>query len=164
MTDAGKGRIWRCQSRALIDAWYLTSRSGQGETQLIDWLIDSWRLTASQPWRSCLEETKLIDRFLRFSALSITKVTSRRIARLPITSTAVTAATVFKFTHPPVLSALLLILSASRFLAPGSPLLVPAPFLFSVHLHGMTFPFFSDRNPLSNPLNETSRQFFPKKL
>ena len=56
--------------------------------------------------------------------------------------------TVFNFTHPPVLSAPLLILSASRFLAPDSPLLVPAPFLFSVHQHGMTFPFISDRNPL----------------
>ena len=41
-----------------------------------------------------------------------------------------------------------LMLSASRFLASGSPLLVPAPFLFSVHLHGMTFPFLSDRNSL----------------
>ena len=49
--------------------------------------------------------------------------------------------TVFNFTRPPVLSAPLLILSASRFLAPDSPLLVPAPFLFSVHLHGMIFPF-----------------------
>ena len=56
--------------------------------------------------------------------------------------------TVFNFTHPPVLSALLLILSASRFLAPDYPLLVPAPFLFSVNLRGMTFPFLSDRNPL----------------
>ena len=41
-----------------------------------------------------------------------------------------------------------LILSASRFLTSGSPLLVPAPFLFSVHQHGMTVPFLSDRNPL----------------
>ena len=56
--------------------------------------------------------------------------------------------TVFNFTRPPVLSAPLLILSASRFLAPDSPLFVPAPFLFSVHQHGMTFPFLSDRNPL----------------
>ena len=40
------------------------------------------------------------------------------------------------------------ILSASGFLAPDSPLLVSAPFLFWVHLHGMTFPFLSDRNPL----------------
>ena len=58
-----------------------------------------------------------------------------------------TSVTVFNFTHPPVHSARLLILSASRFLAPDSPLLVPAPFLFSVHQHGMTFPFLSDRNP-----------------
>ena len=28
------------------------------------------------------------------------------------------------------------------------PTVGPAPFLFSVHLHGMTFPFLSDRNPL----------------
>ena len=56
--------------------------------------------------------------------------------------------TVFNFTRPPILSALLLILSASRFLTPDSPLLVPAPFLFSVHQHGMTFPFLSNRNPL----------------
>ena len=35
--------------------------------------------------------------------------------------------------------------------SPGVPvylMLVPAPLLFSVHLHGMTFPFLSDRNPL----------------
>ena len=60
----------------------------------------------------------------------------------------VVAVTVFNFIHPPVLSALLLILPASRFLAPDSPLLVPAPFLFLVHLHGMTVPFLFDRNPL----------------
>ena len=56
--------------------------------------------------------------------------------------------TVFNFTHPPVLSALLLILSASRFLVADFPQLVLAPFLSSVPLHGMTFPFLSDRNPL----------------
>ena len=39
-------------------------------------------------------------------------------------------------------SALLLILSASRFLAPDSPLLVPLPFRSSGHLHGMIFQFF----------------------
>ena len=38
-----------------------------------------------------------------------------------------------------LLGALLLMLSASRFLTAGSPLLVPAPYLFSVHQHGMTF-------------------------
>ena len=48
--------------------------------------------------------------------------------------------TVFNFTHPPVLSTLLLILSASRFLTPVSPLFVPTPFLSSVHLNAMTFP------------------------
>ena len=36
----------------------------------------------------------------------------------------------------------------SRFPAPDYPLLVPLPFLFSVHLHGMTFPFLFDKNPL----------------
>ena len=54
--------------------------------------------------------------------------------------------TVFNFTRPPVFSAPLLIHSASRFLAPDSPLLVPVPLLFSVHQHGMTFPFLSDKN------------------
>ena len=48
--------------------------------------------------------------------------------------------TVFNFTHPPILSAPLLILSASRFLTPDSPLLVPTPFLFSVHQHGWPSP------------------------
>ena len=41
-----------------------------------------------------------------------------------------TSVTVFNFTHPPVLSDLLLILSTSRFLAPDSPLLAPIPRLF----------------------------------
>ena len=41
-----------------------------------------------------------------------------------------TSVTVFNFTHPPVLSAPLLILPASRFLAPDSPLLVPILRLF----------------------------------
>ena len=57
-----------------------------------------------------------------------------------------TSVTVFNFTHHPVLSTLLLILSAARFLSPDSLLLFTAPFLSSVHQHGMTFPFFSDRN------------------
>ena len=77
---------------------------------------------------------------LRAQNLSATNV-SRALLRL-------ISVTVFNFTHPPVLSALLLKLSASRFPVPDSPLLVPAPFLSSVHLHGMTFPFLSDRNPL----------------
>ena len=51
---------------------------------------------------------------------------------------------------------LLLILSASRFLA---PLLVHAPFLFSVHLHGMTIPFLSDRNSLWTHSNVTWKTF-----
>ena len=42
--------------------------------------------------------------------------------------------TVFNFTHPPALSALLQVISASRFLTPDFLLLVPVPFLFSVHL------------------------------
>ena len=36
----------------------------------------------------------------------------------------------------------------NEFIAPDSPLLVPPPFLFLVHLHGMTFPFLSDKKPL----------------
>ena len=52
------------------------------------------------------------------------------------------------YTPSRTLSAQLLILSASKFLAPDSPLLFPTPFLFSVHQHVMTFPFLSDRNPL----------------
>ena len=68
--------------------------------------------------------------------------------------------TVFNFTHPTVLSALLLILSASRFLAPDSPLLGPAPFQFSVHLHEMTFLFLSDRNPPWTHSNVTQKCFF----
>ena len=63
----------------------------------------------------------------------------------------------FLFTHHPVLSALL---PASRFLAPDFPLLVPSSFLSSVPLHGMTFPFLSDRNPLLTPSDQTSGQFF----
>jgi len=38
--------------------------------------------------------------------------------------------------------------------------LVPATFLFSVHLRGMTFPFLSDRNPLWTPSHQTWRHFF----
>ena len=36
-----------------------------------------------------------------------------------------------------------------RFLVPDFPLLVPAPFLSTVPLHGMTFPFLSDRDEAS---------------
>ena len=72
--------------------------------------------------------------------------------------------TVFNFTHRPVLSALFLILSASAEIPRTrlSPLLVPAPFLSSVHLHGMTFPFLSDRNPLWTPSSLTWRHRLPK--
>ena len=68
------------------------------------------------------------------------------------------------FTHPPVLHALLLILSApdsSSLL--DSPLLVPPLFPSSAPLLGMTllrnFPFLSDRNPLSDS-DLTSIHFF----
>ena len=71
---------------------------------------------------------------------------------------------VFNFTHPPVLSAQLLTLSASRFLAPDSPLLVPELFLSSVHLHGMTFPFLSDRNPLWTHSSVTQNISFSKTI
>ena len=51
-----------------------------------------------------------------------------------------TSVTVFNFTHPPVLSALLLIISASTLLVPVVPLFVPAPFLSSAPLPSrMTF-------------------------
>ena len=65
--------------------------------------------------------------------------------------------TVFNFTHPPTLSALLQVLSASRFLVPDFPLLVPTLFLSSAALHGMTFPFLSDRNHLWTLSNQISR-------
>ena len=51
--------------------------------------------------------------------------------------------TVFNFTHPHILSALLWILSASRFLASDSPLSVPATFVFRLSTRGMTFLFLS---------------------
>ena len=52
------------------------------------------------------------------------------------------------FTHPPVLSALLPILSESTFYVPDFPLVVPVLFLSSTPLHGLTFPFLSKRNSL----------------
>ena len=70
--------------------------------------------------------------------------------------------TVFSFTHHPVLSTLLLTLPVSRFLVPDFPLLVLAPFLPSAPLHGMTFPFLSDRNSLWTHSNLTSRHFISK--
>ena len=82
----------------------------------------------------------------------------------------------FNFTHPPLLSTLLLIFSASRFLVPNFPLLVfvlnfpllvpvpnvpllvLAPFPFQAPLRGTT-PFLSDRNPLWTPSSQTRRHF-----
>ena len=52
------------------------------------------------------------------------------------------------FTHPPVLSALLPILSESTFYVPDFPLVVPVLFLSSTPLLGLTFPFLSKRNSL----------------
>ena len=70
--------------------------------------------------------------------------------------------TVFNFTTPHTsYTPLFLILSASRFLLPDSPLLVPAPFLFSVYLHGMTIPSFN-RNPVWTHSNVTEKHVFPK--
>ena len=64
---------------------------------------------------------------------------------------------VFSFTHPPILSALLLILSASRFLTSDSPLLVPK----SIYVFcPSTFPVLSDRNPLWTHSNVTPKYFF----
>ena len=48
----------------------------------------------------------------------------------------------------------------SRFLAPDSPLMVPTPFLFPGHLHGMTFPFLYNRNPLWTDSNLIEKHFF----
>ena len=57
----------------------------------------------------------------------------------------------------------LLILSASRLLAPDSQTLVPIPFLSSVPLRGVTFPFLSIRNLLWNHLKSNLKTFlFPK--
>ena len=50
-------------------------------------------------------------------------------------------------------SVLLLVLSASRLLAPHFPLLVPAPFLSSGPLHGMAFPFLSIETSLVSKSN-----------
>ena len=41
--------------------------------------------------------------------------------------------------------------------------LVPAPFLYSVPLHGMTFPLLSERNALLTPSSQTSMHFFFQK-
>ena len=58
--------------------------------------------------------------------------------------------------------ALLLMLSASIFPKPDFPLLlpVPTPLLSSASLHGMTFPFLSNRSHLWIPSNQTSRHCF----
>ena len=60
-----------------------------------------------------------------------------------------------QLTHPPILSALPLIVPASRFLVPDLPLLVPVPFVSLAPLHRMTFYFLSDRNPLWIPSDQT---------
>ena len=44
------------------------------------------------------------------------------------------------------------------------PLLVPAPFLSLVPLHGMTSPFLSDRNTLWTLSGQTLRHLFPAML
>ena len=59
-----------------------------------------------------------------------------------------------------VVEVLLLIFSVCRFFVPDCPLLVPTPFLSMAPLHGMTFPFLSDRNPLWTHSNQTSGHFF----
>ena len=64
-------------------------------------------------------------------------------------------------THPPVLSALYLVILFSlqinsRFLIPDFPLLVPALVLSLAPLHIMTFPFLSGRNPLWTLSHQTS--------
>ena len=53
------------------------------------------------------------------------------------------------------------VLSASRFLVPDIPLLLPAPFFVGLApLHGVTPLFLPDRNPLWTCSNLTSRLFF----
>ena len=59
-------------------------------------------------------------------------------------------------THTHTLSALLMILSASRLLVPDLPLLVPRCFLSSAQKNGTIFPFLSDKNPLWTPSYQTS--------
>ena len=68
-----------------------------------------------------------------------------------------------QLTHPPILSALLLIVPASRFLVPDLPLLVPVLFVSLAPLRGMTFSFLSDRNPLWISSNQTCR-YFPQTI
>ena len=55
---------------------------------------------------------------------------------------------------------ILSLVSASRFFIPDFPLVVSTPFLSVAPLHGITFPFLSDRNPLWTLLNLASRHFF----
>ena len=55
---------------------------------------------------------------------------------------------VLNSTHHPILAAQLLILSASTFLTPDFPLLVPVACLSLAPLHGLTFLYLSNRNPL----------------
>ena len=71
--------------------------------------------------------------------------------------------TVFSFTHPPILSVLLVMLSCSRFLVSDFPLLVSVPFSSSAPLYGMTFLFLTGRNPLWTTSNPTWIFFFKPK-
>ena len=70
--------------------------------------------------------------------------------------------TVFRFTHPPVLSALRLILSVSGFLIIDFPLLVPSSFLSSAPLHGTTFPSLRQNPCLDSFKSNLKTCLFPK--
>ena len=71
--------------------------------------------------------------------------------------------TVFKFTHPPVLSALLILsVSVSGFLIIDFPLLIPSPFLSSAHLHGTTFPSLRQNPCLDSFKSNLKTCLFPK--
>ena len=65
-----------------------------------------------------------------------------------------------KLYNLPILSALLLIPTASRFLTQDFSLLVPVSFLSSTPLRGMTIPFLFNRNSLRTYSNHSSRHFF----
>ena len=72
--------------------------------------------------------------------------------------------TLFSFTHPPVLSVLLLILSASRFPVPDFPLLVPALFVFGPSAWS-DLPFPLQQKPSLDSIKSNLKTFlFPKAI
>ena len=85
-----------------------------------------------------------------FSRLTRQTLSATNISRALLRLSSVT---VSKFTHPPVLSALLLILYASRFLIPDFPLLLSVPSLSSAPSQGMTLPLPLRNKPSVDFLN-----------